>query len=122
VIQVDESSIRRAIISLLRKAGDDSPEAGEVRIRAIVEADQNDPGFVMLQISDSGEGIPIEDLPKVFSRLKSKDGSRTNKSHQKWMDLTTIKAVIEAHGGRIWVDSSIGEGSTYSTLLPIPSD
>jgi signal transduction histidine kinase len=119
-IFADETSLRRAVTSLLRKAGDSSRRSGDVRLKARVEAEENETSFVMLQVFDSSDGIPVQELPRVFSRVYSPSKAETGQRSKNGMDLATVKAVIEAHGGRIWVDSTLGEGSTYSALLPIP--
>jgi signal transduction histidine kinase len=114
LLQLDTDSMRQAISSLIRKAGECSPFSGEVHLQARLETGDQEPGFVLFQVSDFGEGIPQQELPRVFSRVHTQDPSPMN-----GMDLATVKAVIEAHGGRIWVDSTIGKGATYSAVLPI---
>lgn len=80
-------------------------------------AEKADDG-VMFSVRDTGTGIKKEDLPFVFERFYREDKSRSRKTGGMGLGLSIAKGIVEAHGGRIWVDSKIGLGSTFSFLLP----
>jgi signal transduction histidine kinase len=129
-LRADRNALEQVLIHLLQNAGERTPSEGEVNIVARAESKEHEPGYILIQVSDSGGGIPPHELPRVFSRLYPAGSlfsdlgdtlapfsDRILPSPE--MDLSTVKALVEAHGGRIWVDSTLGKGSTFSTLLPL---
>jgi signal transduction histidine kinase len=87
-------------------------------LSAQVETKDNEPPYVLIQVSDSGGGIPTEDIPRVFSRLYRTDNGLIQGVGDSGVGLSIVKSLVEAHGGRIWVDSIMGKGATFSVLLP----
>ena len=75
--------------------------------------------FVRVTVSDTGQGIPSEDLPKLFDRFYRVDRSRARSSGGTGIGLSVAKQLVEAHGGRIWVESQVGSGSSFSFTLPV---
>jgi len=73
----------------------------------------------LLQVTDSGGGIPAEDLTRVFSRLYRAENALIQGVGDTGVGLSIAKTLTEAQGGRIWVDTKIGAGSTFSVLLPV---
>ena len=71
-----------------------------------------------LTVADSGEGIPNEDLSYVFDRLYRVDPSRTRSTGGAGLGLTIAKQLVEAHGGTIRAESTLGEGSRFTFALP----
>jgi signal transduction histidine kinase len=71
-----------------------------------------------LAVSDTGPGIGPEDLPRVFDRFFRLDAARTRARGGSGLGLAICKELVEAHGGRIWVDSVPGAGSTFTLTLP----
>ena len=118
-LQADQDALKQVLSNLLRNASLCTPDQGEILVKAVIEAKNHEPGFVLIQVTDSSEGIPPKDLPRVFSRFFTLDAGPTAETGSKLIDLARVKALVEAHGGRIWVDSVIGTGSTFSTLLPL---
>jgi two-component system, OmpR family, phosphate regulon sensor histidine kinase PhoR len=74
---------------------------------------------VLLQVADTGVGIPSEELPRLFSRLYRAENPAIQGVGDPGIGLSIVKSLVEALGGRIWVDSAPGKGSTFSVLLPI---
>jgi len=118
VFHLNRDALYQVMSALLECAGDSSPENGEVSFHVQVESKENEPDFLLIQVSDSGVGIPPDELSRVFSRVFSMDDQ--NKAEVQ--SLADIKALVEAQQGRMWVDSSAGQGSTYSVLLPAKGD
>ena len=69
-------------------------------------------------VSDTGEGIPEEDLPKIFERFYRVDKSRTRATGGSGLGLTIAKRFVEAHGGTIEVSSTQGRGTTFKFTIP----
>jgi len=75
--------------------------------------------WVEVNVSDTGEGIPAEDLPNIFERFYRVDRSRARATGGSGLGLTIAKRLVEAHGGKIAVQSKLGKGSRFSFTLPI---
>jgi signal transduction histidine kinase len=117
-LQADRDALQQILVHLLQNAGDTSPQEGEVALSAQVEVKENEPVFVLIQVADSGGGIPADELPRVFSRLYRTDNTIIPGVGDTGVGLSVVKSLVEAHGGRIWVDSVMGRGATFSVLLP----
>jgi signal transduction histidine kinase/HAMP domain-containing protein len=89
-------------------------EAGEVRIEATASNDT----FV-LSVSDTGPGLSEADQQRVFEEFHQVDGSSTRKKGGTGLGLSIAKRIVEMHGGRIWVESTVGKGSTFWFTLPV---
>jgi signal transduction histidine kinase len=107
------------LIHLLQNATAASPEGSEISLRAQVEEGDEDLDYVLLQVTDMGEGIPADDLPRVFSSLYRADSANIQGIGNTGVELAIVKTLVEAHSGRIWVDTEQGKGSTFSILLPV---
>jgi signal transduction histidine kinase len=118
-ITADKDAMQQIFIHLLQNAGSASRLEGEISIRAVVKKENGQQDFILLQVTDSGAGIASDDIPRVFSRLYRADNALIQGVGDTGVGLSIVKALVEAHGGRIWVDSEVGKGSTFSILLPI---
>jgi two-component system sensor histidine kinase BaeS len=99
--------------NLIQNAIRHSPPKGSIRVKA------SDAGeSVEVEVIDIGEGISAEDVPRVFERSFRSDKSRSRLSGGSGLGLTICRGIIEAHGGRIWLTSEVGKGSTFSFNLP----
>jgi signal transduction histidine kinase len=92
-------------------------EAGSVRIRAKVAG-----GSFVVTVSDTGMGIAAEDRERIFGEFQQVDSSSTRKKGGTGLGLAIAKRIVELHGGRIWVESTRGEGSTFVFELPLGSN
>lgn len=120
-INADRDALQQIVIHLLQNAGSATPVEGAISLRVRTQVEDNHE-FVLLQITDSGGGIPAEDLPRVFSRLYRADNPLIQGVGDTGVGLSIAKTLVEAHGGRIWVDTEMGSTSTFSVLLPIHSE
>jgi signal transduction histidine kinase len=121
-LNADRDALQQILIHLLQNASLATPGDGEISLCAHIEDRDIQPGYVLIQVSDSGGGIPSEELPRVFSRLYRADNPLIQGVGDTGVGLSIVKTLVEAHGGRIWVDSEIGRGSTFSILLPLAVD
>jgi signal transduction histidine kinase len=118
-IQADRDALQQIIIHLLQNASSATPKEGEIRLHAQVREENGRKDFVLLQVADTGFGIPSEELPRLFSRLYRAENPAIRGVGDPGIGLSIVKSLVEALGGRIWVDSAPGKGSTFSVLLPI---
>ncbi len=117
-VLADPQAIRKVIGNLTHNALKFTPEGGKVTIRAVW---RNEGADVELAIQDSGIGIPAKDLPRVFERFYKVDRARTRAQGElrgTGLGLAISKHIVEAHGGKIWVESAEGKGSTFYFTLP----
>ena len=93
-----------------------TPEGGRVSVQAeVVEAK-----LVRVAVVDTGEGIPPDELPQVFERFYRVDPSRARTTRGAGLGLTIAKQLVEAHGGSIRAESSLGQRSSFIFELPLP--
>lgn len=116
-LQSDRHALQRALTLLLHNAASATPPGAEVRVNAQVKTRPGDQDFLLIEVGDSGEGIPPSDLSRVFAPRSPEViipglGDPT-------IDLAGVKQLVEALGGRTWVDSERGKGSTFSMILPL---
>lgn len=117
-VHADRDALQQIVSQLLQNASGATPEEGVVSLKARVTS-QNNSEFLTLQVTDSGGGIPLKDLPRVFARRYRADNALVEGIGDTGVGLSIAKTLVEAHGGRIWVDSEMGESSTFTILLPV---
>jgi signal transduction histidine kinase len=109
----DERRMAQVLLNLLGNAIKFT-DAGEVRVR-VTSSD----GDFLVAVSDTGPGISDEDQAKIFEEFQQADSSSTKQKGGTGLGLSIAKRIIEMHGGRIWVESSLGKGSTFWLTLPV---
>lgn len=112
-VLVDEARMMQVLDNLMSNALKHTPGGGTVRLSGVVRQDK-----VQLQVSDTGEGIAPEDLARVFERFYRADKARAAEDGSSGLGLAIAKALVEAHGGRIWAESQVGHGATFTVELP----
>jgi signal transduction histidine kinase len=110
----DPRRIGQVIENLVENAVKYSPEASEVRV---VLAQRN--GNALIDVSDRGIGIPVPDVPHVFDRFHRAANVDDRRFAGMGLGLFICKGIVEQHGGRIWVESAVGTGSTFHVALPV---
>ena len=108
-IMADRSQIERVFINLLGNALKFTPEKGSISIKAACSNK-----MIQVDITDSGFGIPEEAQDKIFEEFYRVDNTINQEVKGTGLGLALVKNIIEAHRGKIWVKSKIGEGSTFS--------
>ena len=109
----DERKIKQILLNLLSNAVKFTPEGGRIGINAR-QAD----GSVEISVSDTGIGISPEDQAQIFEEFRQVGGDYAHKREGTGLGLTLAKKFVELHGGKIWVESEVGKGSTFSFTLP----
>jgi signal transduction histidine kinase len=117
-IYADREALQQILIHLLQNAGAASPLEGTVHLKVQTKSEDGKE-YVLIQVKDTGGGIPAEDLSRVFTRLYRADNVLIQGVGDTGVGLSIAKTLTEAQKGRIWVDSEAGVGSTFSVLLPI---
>lgn len=112
-VLVDAQQIGRALGNLLGNALRHTPAGGVVTVLA-----GPIDGVVQVEVVDTGEGIPAEDLPRIFERFYRGEKSRSRATGGSGLGLAIAKAIVEAHGGRIWAESQPGQGAHFIFTLP----
>lgn len=112
-IAADEAKLVQVLHNLVGNALKYSPNGGEVRISAEETAE----GYV-ISVSDQGLGIPAKELPKMFGQFHRVEGQSHVGIKGTGLGLWLTKHLVEGHGGRIWVESDFGKGSTFKVLIP----
>lgn len=116
-LQADRDSLHQVISHLLSNAALCSPNNSEVVVRAQVQPEMAD--YLLFSVADRGGGIAPEDRQRAFHRMYRADNPLIQGLGETGIGLSIAKALVEAQGGRIWVDSVMGEGSTFTFVLPI---
>ena len=112
-VMVDPDRIVQALINLLSNAVKFAPPGSTVTITALGSDDT-----VTLAVSDQGEGIAPENLNRLFKKFQQVDSSSSRRTGGTGLGLAITKALVEQHGGRIYVDSEVGRGTRFSFTLP----
>ena len=110
----DERKIRQVVLNLLSNAVKFTPEGGRIEVRA-AQAD----GAVEVSVSDTGIGIAPGDQEAIFEEFRQVGSDYARKREGTGLGLTLARKFVELHGGRIWVKSAIGQGSTFTFTLPL---
>lgn len=113
VIVADEDKFVQILTNLTNNAVKYSPNGGTITLRA-----KKLNGLIRMSVEDQGMGIPKEHLPKVFDRFHRVDNRDTRKVGGTGIGLYLVKHFVEAHGGKIWVESEVGKGSQFIFELP----
>ncbi len=113
-VNIDNDMIRRVMINLMDNAVKYTPRGGSIFITAKSSIQE-----ITISIRDNGPGIPPSEHTKVFNKFSRLERSRESAPKGLGLGLAFCRLAVEAHGGRIWVESAVGRGSTFSFTLPI---
>ncbi|MGH2451218.1 MAG: sensor histidine kinase [Candidatus Limnocylindria bacterium] len=114
VINADERKVKQILFNLLTNAVKFTPDGGTISVTAAREGDH-----VLVSVRDTGIGIAPGDQARIFEEFRQVGEGRSLSSEGTGLGLTLTKALVELHGGRIWVESEVGKGSTFLFTLPL---
>ncbi|MBI2933860.1 MAG: GAF domain-containing protein [Planctomycetes bacterium] len=114
---LDRDKIKEVLINLLSNAVKYSPKGGRVWLRL-----KKLEGNLQIEVQDEGMGIAPENRSKLFQAFYRVDNSSTYEVSGTGLGLAIVKAIVDHHGGRVWVESEVGHGSTFYALLPIRTE
>jgi len=122
-IEADEDRLRQILINLLSNGISYTPEGGEVQLSAeivdITNGHEDAGEKVRITVSDTGIGIPKDDIPRIFERFYRVDKARSRSSGGTGLGLSIVKHLVDLHKGSIKVESIIGKGTAFIIELPI---
>ena len=112
-ITADREKLQQVVINIVSNAVKYTPEGGKIEIFAKGEKD-----FAVIRVTDNGWGIPEEDLPRIFERFYRVEKSRTSDAGGTGLGLAIAKEILDAHGGDISIESSVGKGTCVTVKIP----
>lgn len=110
----DQTRLKQVFFNLLDNAIAYTPDGGTIRVSLVTDGTHAE-----VTVSDTGIGIPAEDLPHVFERFYRAEDARTRNHEGTGLGLAIAQKVVQAHQGRIAVSSTLGEGTTFQVILPL---
>lgn len=116
MVSADKDMIHRVVANLLHNAVKHSAKGGRISMIARYDVANS---RLLVSVKDEGEGIAPEYTEKIFEKFAQADLKKLGLKTDRGLGLTFCKLAVEAHGGKIWVDSRIGEGSEFKFYLPI---
>ncbi len=117
LIRGDPRRLEQVLDNLVSNAIKYSPRGGEIVVRGEVR-----PAEVLISVQDEGVGIPLEEQDNIFQRFYRVEGPETRAVAGTGLGLYLTRAIVQAHGGRIWVRSAPGKGSTFTVALPLQTE
>lgn len=111
---VDGERLERALLNLLSNAQKYGRAHGTIRLRL-----EHRPGEARFAVADDGPGIPKSELERIFDRFYRPESEATSAKQGSGLGLPIARAMIELHGGRVWAESTLGQGSTFWVSLPL---
>jgi len=111
-IDADERKVKQVLVNLLSNAVKFTPSGGRVAVSATRKDSE-----IVIAVSDTGPGISVDDQARIFQEFEQTGAARGHEGTG--LGLALAKRLVELHGGRIWVESSVGAGSTFAFTLPL---
>ena len=116
IVEADPQRLSQVLVNLIDNALRYTGAGGTVRVEIDVEG-----GYGIIRVSDTGIGIPYKDLPYVFERFYVVDRARTRGAGGAGLGLAIVKEIVEAHHGRVQVESMLGSGTQFTVKIPVVS-
>jgi signal transduction histidine kinase len=125
-VQADRDSLHQIVLNLLSNACRCSRQGSQVLVRASPQTSGDSsgdvPDYLLVSVTDAGGGVSPEDQARVFHRVYRADNPLVAGLGETGVGLSIAKALVEAQGGRIWMESEPSVGCTFSFILPLPKD
>jgi signal transduction histidine kinase len=125
-VYIDRDKVKQILFNLITNAVKYSPDGGEIELTVQESADlphDHPPGrWLVVAVRDQGIGIAPEDLPRIWERFYRVDNTNTRRIGGTGLGLSIASAMVELHGGRIWVDSELDKGSVFFFTLPVATE
>jgi PAS domain S-box-containing protein len=121
-LEADRPRLRLVLDNLLSNACRFTGPGGRVMVRAWVQQDvaaRSGSGYMIIAVADTGVGIPPEEQSRIFERFYRADNPLQMEAGGMGVGLSVVKELVEAHGGRVWVESHVGQGSIFHVALPL---
>jgi two-component system, NtrC family, sensor histidine kinase GlrK len=121
LLSLDEGRMQQVLDNLLNNAMKFTPDGGTVRVTGSLKEEGSLPGgkrWVEIRVSDTGAGIPPEEIERIFNKFYQSPQHQSQRERGTGLGLAIARHIVEAHGGRIWVESQLSKGSTFILLLP----
>jgi signal transduction histidine kinase len=113
---VDADRLERALLNVLANAQKHGPAGGTIRLRLKQRS-----GEAIFAVADDGPGIAAADQEHLFERFFRADSEATRHNQGSGLGLPIARAMVELHGGRIWLESTVGVGTTFWIAVPLPA-
>ncbi|NLC13668.1 MAG: HAMP domain-containing protein [Chloroflexi bacterium] len=119
----DETRLIQVMENLVGNALRHTPIGGQIRMSAMLDQSMKsgEKLCIRFSVSDSGEGISEKEIPYIFEEFHRVDKSRHTDENQSGLGLAIVKAIVLGHGGKVWVDSTLGQGSDFHFCIPVAS-
>lgn len=113
-VEADQALLHQAVYNLVENAIKYTLDNGRVTVRA-----SSQPGYLVFAVEDSGIGIVADDMPRLFEKFYRGKQREARARHGSGLGLAIVHSIAESHGGRVWVDSTVGKGSTFYLQIPL---
>jgi two-component system sensor histidine kinase GlrK len=125
LLSLDEERMQQVLDNLLNNAMKFTPAGGLVRVAASLKEKEGGRArdrWIEVRISDTGTGIPPEEIERIFKKFYQSPHHQSQQERGTGLGLAIARHIVAAHGGRLWVESRLGQGSTFILLLPAHND
>jgi signal transduction histidine kinase len=117
IVTGDRDRLVQVVTNLVNNAVKYSPDGGTVTLST-----RSDGGFALISVTDTGLGIPADEIEHVFERFRRVRSGAAQSIPGTGLGLTIVKQIVEMHGGKIWVESAVGHGSAFHFTVPLTAE
>lgn len=114
LIEADQALLYQAVYNLVENAIKYTPQGGKVQVRLSSVKDN-----ILFAVQDNGIGVDPEDIPRLFEKFYRGRQREARAQHGSGLGLAIVRSIAERHGGRVWIESQLGKGSTFYLQIPV---